>query len=357
MHNEDSINFEELLVRYLQHTASEDDLRRLLEMVQQSEDNRRELVRQKSVYDYLALRTEAHRYPAASGWEKLLAQIEAEEQAAKVMEPELPGKVRTFTIKRVLPLLSYAAVLLLALLCGMQYLWYHQERMGIAGDAYTEFVVEKGGGKSSLLLPDGTKVLLNAGTTLRYPTRFAEKERNVYLEGEGYFEVTENKQKPFVVKLQGYDVKVLGTVFNVKAYPDMSYSTTTLVSGKVHLTSYDEKGSVRMEQVLYPEETASIDRQTGAITTARSDTEMQLAWKQGLYKFKDKPLEEIAAELERMYDVEIGIEDERLAQSRYTGSFVLENTIEEVLKPFGQYHKFRYEKNGRNIRIFSTINN
>ena len=245
---------------------------------------------------------------------------------------------------------------MLALLSGVQYFLYQdEERTEINGDAYTQFVVEKGGGKSSLLLPDGTKVLLNAGTTLRYPVRFAEKERNVYLEGEGFFDVTKNPDKPFVVKLQGYDVKVLGTVFNVKAYPDMPYSTTTLLSGKVHLTSYDEKGVVCMEQVLYPDETASIHRQTGTITTSRSDNEVQLAWKQGLYKFRDKPLGEIAKELERMYDVEIRIEEEALAQSRFTGSFVMESTIEEVLKPLGQYNKFRYEKDGRNIRIYSTV--
>ena len=110
MYNEEPVIFEELLIRYLQHTASEEDLQRLLELVQQSEDNRRELIRQKSVYDYLSLREEAHRYPAASGWEKLSAQIEAEEQAGKTAEPELAGEKRILMGKRIRTLLPYVAL-------------------------------------------------------------------------------------------------------------------------------------------------------------------------------------------------------------------------------------------------------
>ena len=235
-----------------------------------------------------------------------------------------------------------------------QYFYYQDKDQSIESlESYTRFVVEKDGGKSSLFLPDGTKVLLNAGTTIQYPTQFDQKERTVILEGEGYFEVVKNEQKPFIVRLKGYDVKVLGTVFNVKAYPDMDYSTTSLISGKVFLTSYDTEGVVCNEQILQPSETARIDRQSGIITTFRGDEDFQLAWTKGLYKFKDKPFSEVVAELERLYDVTILIEDEKLAQAIFTGSFVLENTIEKVLKPLAQYNKFRYRMEGQVIRIYS----
>lgn len=342
MEEKEHINYEELVIRYLENTADTQSLQQLLEVVRSSDDKKQELAHLKSVYDSLSVQVDAQKYPIEDSWEKMRQKIDTNKQPKA-------GRIR-----RTAPVWTYAAILLLALSLGIQYFYYHSDEQPMEPqNSYTRFVVEKGGGKSSLFLPDGTKVLLNAGTTLQYPTQFDQKERIVALDGEGYFEVTENKQKPFIVRLKGYDVKVLGTVFNVKAYPDMAYSTTSLISGKVLLTSYNSEGTVCKEQVLHPDETARIDKQTGTISTFRSDDEFQLAWMKGLYKFKDKPFAEVVSELERLYDVTIQIEDKELAQSVYTGSFVLENTIEEVLKPLGQYNKFRYKKEGHVIRIYS----
>lgn len=342
MEDKEHIDYEKLLIRYFQDTADTKSLKQLLEIIRKSEDKKRELAQLKSIYDSLSVRVEALKYPVESSWEKMRQRIDTD------------GKPKATRIRRITPLWTYAAIFLLALSLGIQYVYYRDTNQPQeVQSTYTRFVVEKGGGKSSLYLPDGTKVLLNAGTTIQYPTQFDQKERIVMLDGEGYFEVTENKEKPFVVRLKGYDVKVLGTVFNVKAYPDMTYSTTSLISGKVHLTSYDPEGSIRGEQVLHPDETARIDKQSGAITTFRSDDEFLLSWTKGLYKFKDKPFIEVASELERLYDVTILIEEKRLAQSIYTGSFILESTIEEVLRPLGQYNKFLYKKDGRVIRIYS----
>lgn len=341
MEHKEHIDYEELLIRYLQDTADTHSLQQLLDIVRKSEDKKRELAELKSVYDSLSIQLDAQKYPIEASWEKMRQKINVDKQ------PKVSRKSITL-------LLSYAAISLLALSLGIQYLYYRNLRQPQeVTDRYTRFVVEKGGGKSSLFLPDGTKVLLNAGTAIQYPTRFDQKERIVMLDGEGFFEVAENQQKPFVVRLKGHDVKVLGTVFNVKAYSDMDHTVTSLISGKVLLTSYDTEGSIREEQVLHPDETARIDKQTGTITTFRSEDEFQLAWTKGLYKFKDKPFSDVMSELEHLYDVTILIEDDKLAKSVYTGSLVLKNTIEEVLKPLGQYNKFRYRKEGHVIRIYS----
>ncbi|MCL3853840.1 MULTISPECIES: FecR domain-containing protein [Parabacteroides] len=341
MEHKEHIDYEKLLIRYLQDTADTQSLQQLLDIVRKSEDKKRELAELQSVYDSLSIQLDAQKYPIEASWEKMRQKINVDKQ------PKVSRKSITL-------LLSYAAIILLALSLGIQYLYYRNLRQPQeVADSYTRFVVEKGGGKSSLFLPDGTKVLLNAGTTIQYPTRFDQKERIVMLDGEGFFEVAENQQKPFVVRLKGHDVKVLGTVFNVKAYSDMDHTVTSLISGKVLLTSYDTEGSICEEQVLHPDETARIDKQTGTIMTFRSDDEFQLAWTKGLYKFKDKPFSDVMSELEHLYDVTILIEDDKLAKSVYTGSLVLKNTIEEVLKPLGQYNKFRYRKEGHVIRIYS----
>lgn len=341
MEDKEHIKYRELLIRYFQDTADVQVLQQLLDIVRKSEGKKQELAQLKFIYDSLSVQMDAQKFPIEDSWRRMQQKIDPQKQTESVR------------IRRISPLWAYAAIFLLALSLGVQYFYYrNNDQSQESQDNYTRLVVEKGNGKSSLFLPDGTKVLLNAGTTIQYPTQFDQKERIVELDGEGYFEVAENKEKPFVVRMQGYDVTVLGTVFNVKTYPDMAYSITTLISGKVALTSYDKEGSIYEEQTLYPNEMARIDKKTGAITTFRSNDEFHLAWIDGLYKFKDKPLMEIATELERLYDVVIQIEDEKLAQSIYTGSFILENTIEEVLKPLGQYNKFRYKKEGRLIRIY-----
>ena len=342
MENKEHIGYEELLIRYLQDTADTQALQQLLEIVRMSEDKKHELAQLKSIYDSLSIHVEARKYPIEAGWDRIWRKIDS-------------GQPKTFWRKNMIRLWTYAAIFLLVLALAGQSFYYQSKNQPVkTEDSYTRFVVEKGQGKSTLFLPDGTKVLLSAGTTIQYPTQFDQKERIVMLEGEGYFEGAEIKQKPFIVKMKGYDVKVLGTVFNVRAYPEMAYSMTSLISGKVFLTSYDTNGVVRSEQILHPDETVRIDKQTGAITNFRNDDAFRLDWRKGLYKFKDKSLIEVTTELEHLYNVKIQIENEQLAQSVYTGSFVLENTIEDVLKPLGQYNKFKFKKDSCVIHIYSS---
>lgn len=339
--------FEDLLIRYLQNTATQEELGELLATIREAEDKKVELIRMKSIYDSLRLRVEVRQYPTGKSWDNIYAQIHPTEIGKKQPRRSV-GKVNR-TI-----LISAAAVILLLVAISLQHFYTKSTATSSKEIEYTRFITEKGHGKSTLFLPDGTKVILNAGTSIQYPTHFDQKERVVLLEGEGYFDVAKNQEKPFIVKLKDYDVKVLGTIFNVKAYPDMDKSTTSLISGKVHLTSYSQDGKIKEEAVLLPNETATINKQTGGITTTVSNNELLLAWVDGLYKFKDKPLKEIIKELEDIYNVQIEIADASLQTSLYTGSSILENTIEEVLAPLGRYNNFQYQKEGRKIKIYTS---
>lgn len=338
--------FEDLLIRYLQNTATPEELSKLLELIREAEDKKLELIRLKSIYDSLRLKTEVRKYPIDKSWENIYARIHP-------IEIEKKNLHRPVTKVNLTTLVSIAATILLLIAISLQF-FYNRATSAVSNEIeYTRFVTEKGHGRSTLFLPDGTKVILNAGTSIQYPVHFDQKERTVLLEGEGYFDVVKNPEKPFIVKLKDYDVKVLGTVFNVKDYSDMENSTTSLISGKVHLTSYTTNGDIKEETVLLPNETATIDKYTGTITTATSNNELQLAWVDGLYKFKDKPFSEIIKELENIYNVQIDVTDVKLLTSLYTGSFILENTLEEVLAPLGKYNKFQYRKEGRKIKIYT----
>ena len=154
-------------------------------------------------------------------------------------------------------------------------------------------------GQYKLTLPDGTAVWLNAESSLRYPLTFTGKERVVELQGEAYFEVKHNAQKPFIVQTPNQRLKVLGTVFNVSDYPNEEQTVTTLVQGKVSLSSPLSQG----EQVLHPDKQAVLNQRGYQI--ADVDVRAFTAWKENEFRFKATPLPEVMRQLERWYDLDI----------------------------------------------------
>jgi len=154
-------------------------------------------------------------------------------------------------------------------------------------------------GQYRAVLPDGTKVWLNAESSLRYPTSFVTNEREVELTGEGYFEVTPDAKRPFIVKTAKQQLKVLGTEFNLNAYTNESTTVTTLIEGSVQLMS---KGSA-FRQMLKPNQQASL--QESKYTINKVDVEPYSAWKDGEFRFKATPLPEVIKQLQRWYDLDV----------------------------------------------------
>ena len=170
------------------------------------------------------------------------------------------------------------------------------------------------GGQYQVILPDGSKVWLNAASSLRFPTRFEGKERSVELTGEAYFEVARHSSMPFRVKVpgNGMDVQVLGTEFDVMAYANEQTSNTTLVNGKVNVVS---KNAVR---VLEPGKQTILDNQTKAIRVADANVEQVVAWKNGLFRFRETGIRELMRQVERWYNVQVVYEAEGKDQD-FTG--------------------------------------
>lgn len=153
------------------------------------------------------------------------------------------------------------------------------------------------GGKYRVALPDGTEVWLNAGSSLRYPTVFSGNNRQVELSGEAYFEVAQNASRPFMVKVQdGTNVEVLGTHFNINAYKDEARSITTLLEGAVNVRKGESSNR------LSPGQQAIAGN---AIAVSNANVEAAVAWKEGLFLFKDTDIETIMKQLSRWYDIEV----------------------------------------------------
>lgn len=162
------------------------------------------------------------------------------------------------------------------------------------------------GGQYMLALPDGSKVWLNASSSIRYPTAFTGKERNVEITGEAYFEVVKNPKMPFKVKANGQaEIEVLGTHFNVNAYDDEAVIKTTLLEGKVKVTSATgSQSAARSSQLLAPGQQAQLSNDQLSIIN-NPDVEAVMAWKNGQFNFNNTDIKTIMRQIARWYDVEV----------------------------------------------------
>lgn len=209
--------------------------------------------------------------------------------------------------------------------------------------SYNEIVVPRSG-EHTITLSDGTRIVLNSESKLRFPATFGGSERKVYLSGEAYFDVTHDAGKPFIVDMDGVEVCVLGTQFNVKAYGCQT-AWVTLVEGSVKVSAGDE------QRTLVPGLQCRIEEGSRALSLHEADLLTVLAWKNGEFVFKDVALGEMMDELARWYDVEVEYARESLAQLRFYIYVERSATLEEVLDKIARTDKIDYKINGRKVTI------
>ena len=203
------------------------------------------------------------------------------------------------------------------------------------------------GGTYTVELCDGTKVYLNLGTTLEFPSRFDGKVRSVILKGEAYFDVARNVSKPFVVEVDEMKVKVLGTSFNVKSYVDEPGVYTTLVEGSVAILRDGQP-----EKKIKPGEQAYYNKGVGTLSIAEVDVNEFTSWKDGLFYFKDIALEEILRIVSRWYDLEVFYMNQGAKSVIYSGKLPMYSSVEDVLRKFEISGDVRFELKGRTLTVF-----
>lgn len=185
------------------------------------------------------------------------------------------------------------------------------------------------GGQYQLVLSDGTRVWVNAASSLRFPTAFVGDERSVALTGEGYFEVARNETKPFRVTVGGTDVQVLGTHFNVMAYEDEPLLRATLLEGKVRIKNGNGLA------LLMPGQQAQINKSGVVAVDKNADTEETVAWKNGLFHFKNADVKTVMRTLARWYNVDVVYQGD-VSKKRLTGKFYRNVSISQVLEILNQ---------------------
>ena len=202
------------------------------------------------------------------------------------------------------------------------------------------------GGEFRLKLSDGTNVYLNSASELKYPVRFDEKERKVYLSGEAYFEVTKDSDRPFYVVTEEVQVRVYGTEFNVNTHQPGKVHTV-LVDGKVGIKKRGMTGEITMK----PGELASFDRNAGTFEVKEVDVRQYVVWKDGYFTFENESLEQILNTLSLWYDVDVFFQSESAKQLVFTGYMKRYNDISEILNAITEVVGVNFTINGKTIIV------
>ena len=234
---------------------------------------------------------------------------------------------------------------------GSSALSYISGSLQSSGRAIYNTLITPRGGEYQVILSDGTKVWLNAASTLRYPTQFTGESRKVFLSGEAYFEVVKNSKHPFVVHAGATDITVLGTKFNVSAYPDEVFQKTTLAEGSVQINETGQ-GSVNNKGVLLkPGFEAVINMGTNNININKANVEAALAWKNGMFIFDSESLGSIMRELARWYDVKVKYDEGVDTSFHFTGRIKRYKNITGILYLVEMTKKVTFSVEGNEVEV------
>ena len=207
------------------------------------------------------------------------------------------------------------------------------------------------GKRFELQLSDGTIVHLNSGTTLKYPVKFiAGQNRQVFLDGEAFFDVTKDKTHPFVVNADNLNVRVLGTHFNVSNYPEDNLTDVVLVEGSVGLYSAKEQFNAEKNTILKPGFKGSFSKINNQIKTKAVVTDVYTAWIKGGLTFREMTFKDISKKLERHYNVTIVNQNAKLSNEKFNASFG-DEPIAKVLSYFNEIHGINYTLKNNEVLI------
>lgn len=250
--------------------------------------------------------------------------------------------------RRVISIMKYAALFFLPILTAWA-AWNFSAEYHATGNEMAQCYVPNGK-IDSLLLSDGTKVIVNAGSSIVYPSSFSKRDscRNVYVNGNCHFAVTKDASRPFVVNMGNLKVKVLGTHFSVDSRTYENKVSVTLEEGLVKV--FDDSRSM----MLYPNEQLTYDMIDGKMTKKHVDALAINSWVNGDLDFSNQPLAEILKTLERRYDVKINVASSKIdLNSHYTMNFRKDESIGNVLKVLSiALGNVKYEKVGNSIRLY-----
>ena len=336
---EDKKNIE-LLGKYLSGKCSDREMATVEEWLKQSPENQAVYDEYKQLWSYTAIDNTNSIVDVDKGWEELNRRIEVAESISidLVDRKRILGKRFIYILTRV------AAVFLIAF--GLFYIFNSINQRKAESVNYVAAEIPE----QALQLDDGSKVYLNKGAKITYPKTFASNNRKISFEGEAFFEIAHNPDKPFIIASGELEVEVLGTSFNLCTCPDGDEMMLYLESGKVRFSSINtENGTVNEQMILKPGQKGIFNKTDGTICRSEFDNQNYLAWKTGILVFEKKPLPDVFDVLERTYDLRI-ISDKSIEDLSLTACFDNE-TPESIFESLHTIFGITYTINDQTVSV------
>ncbi|MDP2335962.1 MAG: FecR domain-containing protein [Bacteroidota bacterium] len=321
---------ESIIQKYLQGNTSEEENHQLHQWTEESPENKRRLFTEKDIWDTYGFHSNQKKYEPIPELEILKKRIEPKKSQ------------RSVTFQKIMQM---AAVLLIAFGLGWSSRFISfTGKMETAEVSMQEVFVPKGQ-VNQVFLADGTRIWVNSETRLSIPSVFARNERVVRLNGEAFFEVAKDKKRPFRVEVNGQQIEVLGTSFNVRAYESSNKIETTLETGQIQLRTGNQTNLIKPgEQSLY-------DKTNKRLIISKVDPGTFSSWKDGRYEFQNEDLIEVFKVIERWCDVEIIADEAYFSGMHFSGVIKRNKDAKHFLELLNHTIPIRYEINSDKIHI------
>ena len=373
MYMNEEVNIESLIGKYINATILDDERLELVSWIAQSKENELMFQQIREILLVSRVDDENFQFDAHTALEQVKKKIRLRQPIPRFRNVK-PRKVIT---------LSYRWAVVAAIFLMMSGTVLHRwiSRPAEIPAVYQEVIVPLGS-RTKVVLPDGSQVNLNAGSTLRYPSDYGQIKRDIYLAGEGYFKVTRQAGKPFTVHTALSKIRALGTEFNVKAYPDEDMVETTLIKGEVAVEKGEADGSIDRTVFLKPGQKLSVtacaetvaaeikepqhhDNQSNRVISVPDEQPIQpipviqqltpdiaaakVSWKERNWRIECEPLQDLVIKLDRRYDVSIEVDD-LLKNYRFTGT-IKDESLEQVLHAMQLTAPIRFRIEGKMVYI------
>lgn len=369
--NKDLTKIDELLVSYLAGSADAAERENVLKWIGSSRENKQYFEELRDVYISSKLTQSDSQYYVDASLERVKARHY--KNLVQGMEKADHEKSRIFWLN----LMKYAALVLLILSLGIVGFRYTRNKPVIASAEIWNTIEAPFGSRARLTLADGTKVWLNAGSQLKYSSRFAQHNRKVILNGEAYFDVAKDEKNQFIVSTSQLDIKVFGTQFNVKAYSEENTIQTTLVEGSVTIERKGIGGRGERTVTLNPNETATfyisdkkdempakpVEKEDMQNKESRNSEKLEIlsninpvvftSWKDSKWIIDSDPLSGLAVKLERRYNVKIIIDKKELRDYKFSGT-IKDETLEQVLNVIKLTAPINYNIHNNEVHLFEN---
>ncbi|KJF41624.1 FecR family protein [Draconibacterium sediminis] len=328
MNEKNTENIDQVILHFIQGNADQEEKATLMNWLNENPENRKKLFKEKDIWNAAEIDSDRLKALENNEWLELEKRINI-------------SKVKQGYFKE---LIKIAAIIVVALGVGwMSHYIYSESASARKVEMRTVEAIK--GQIKEVFLADGTHVWLNAGSQLSFPSDFTEKNREICLRGEAYFEVTSSEKNPFLVKTGNHTVKVTGTKFNICEYPEDKMIETTLVEGKVKIIS----GNFFKD--LYPGEQATFYTETAEVVIGEKDFDIYTAWREGRYEFRNESVDKVFKIMERWWDVEIDYPKDEFKYEYISGVLRKHKPIEQHFEVINELVPINYQVDKDNITV------